>query len=337
MVDISAYFAQMPVDGKARNTERASVLDIQTDHIIVFPPTIKGYTLYDKRWLDLQVDGITEVVWNKEAFKRLVMEQDTKELIQTLVSLRLESQKPDLISGKSNGLVFLLHGGPGTGKTFTAKSVAELAEKPLYQITWVNIGTTAEVAESYFESVLSLGKAWGCVVLLDEADLFLEQWTPEHPARSAFTAVLLKVLKSYDGLLILTSHRVDRFDEAFMSCIQVSLHYNGLTADQRMKIWQKFFERLKELEEDRIDFDDLQDHLVEIAQNEMNGRQIRNAIRVALQLAKYKGESLNYGFLNHVIGITTEFDIYGSEISTGKYSQDQLAGDEARLTPEEVG
>jgi SpoVK/Ycf46/Vps4 family AAA+-type ATPase len=292
MVDISAYFAQMPVDAKARNTERASVLDIQTDHIIVFPPTIKGYTLYSKRWLDLQVDGIMEVVWIKEAFKSLVMETGTKKLIQALVSFRLESQKPDLISGQRNGLVILLHGSsPGTGKTFTAEIVAEFAEKPLYQITWGNIGTTAEVAESYFESVLSLGKVWGCVVLLDEADVFLEEGTPEHPARSAFTAILLKVLEAYDGLLILTSKRVDTFDEAFKTRVQLSLHQKDFTADPRMVIWQKYFEGLKILEEARIDFGDLQDHLEELARNEMNGRQIRNAIITAEQLGKYKGES----------------------------------------------
>ena len=337
MVDISAYFAQMPVDGKARNTERTSVLDIQTEHIIVFPPTIQGYTLYDKRWLDLQVDGITEVVWNKEAFKSLIKDTETKELIQALVSLRLESQKPDLISGQSNGLVFLLHGGPGTGKKFTAESVAELAEKPLYWIFWDDIGTTAEVAESYFESVLSLGKAWGCVFLLHEVDVFLEQRTPEHPARSAFTAILLKLLEAYDGLFILTSKRIDTFDEAFKSRIHVSLHYEDLTADQRMKIWQRLFEQLKGLGEDRIDFDDLQDHLEELARNEMNGKQIRNAVNTARQLMEFRRESLNYGRLNDVIREIAEFDRYLSEMSTGKYSQDQLAGDEAGLTPEEVG
>jgi SpoVK/Ycf46/Vps4 family AAA+-type ATPase len=319
MVDISAYFAQMPVNGRARNTERASVLDIQTDHIIVFPPTIKGYTLYHKRWLNLQVDGITEVVWDKEAFKSLVMETDTKELIQTLVSLRLESQKPDLISGQSNGLAFLLHGGPGTGRITTAESIAEHAEKPLYRICWHHIGTTAEVAEIYYESVLSLGKAWGCVFLFHEADVFLEQRTPKHPARSAFTAILLKLLEAYDGLLILTSKRVDTFDEAFKTRIQLSLHCEDFTADQRMEIWLNYFERLKELEEDRIDFGDLQDHLEELARNEMNGRQIRNAIVAAQQLAKDKGESLNYGCLNDVIGILAEFDRYQSEMSTGKY------------------
>jgi SpoVK/Ycf46/Vps4 family AAA+-type ATPase len=276
-------------------------------------------------------------VWNKEAFKNCEMGVRNKKMFQALLSFRLESQKPNLISGQSNGLVVLLQGGPGTGKTFTAESVAELVEKPLYQITWGNIGTKAEVAESYFESVLSLRKAWGCVVLLDKADVFLEQRTPEHPARSAFTAILLKVLKSYDGLLILTCNHVVTFDEAFKTRIQVSLLCKDPTADKRMKIWLKFFERLQKLEEDRIDFDDLQDHLEELARNEMNGRQIRNTIIAARQLAKEKGESLNYGCLNDVIGIAAEFDIYRSEMSTGKYSQNQLAGDEAGLTPEEVG
>jgi MoxR-like ATPase len=36
-----------------------------------------------------------------------------------------------LIVGKGNGLILLLHGGPGTGKTLTAESIAEVAEKPL--------------------------------------------------------------------------------------------------------------------------------------------------------------------------------------------------------------
>jgi AAA+ superfamily predicted ATPase len=81
----------------------------------------------------------------------------------------------DVIDRKGNGLIILLHGGPGTGKTFTAESVAELAEKPLYRVTCGDIGTKPEEVEKYLESVLYLGKIWGCVVLLDEADVFLEQ------------------------------------------------------------------------------------------------------------------------------------------------------------------
>ena len=80
----------------------------------------------------------------------------------------------DIIGGKGNGLIMLLHGGPGTGKTFTAETVAEIAEKPLYRVTCGDIGTQPEKVEKYLESVLNLGKIWGCVMLLDEADVFLE-------------------------------------------------------------------------------------------------------------------------------------------------------------------
>ena len=34
--------------------------------------------------------------------------------------LGLAGKREDIISGKGNGLIMLLHGGPGTGKTLTA-------------------------------------------------------------------------------------------------------------------------------------------------------------------------------------------------------------------------
>jgi len=55
----------------------------------------------------------------------------------------------------------LLHGSPGTGKTYTAESVAELAEKPLFRVTCGDIGTKPEDVEKYLESALHLGKSWG--------------------------------------------------------------------------------------------------------------------------------------------------------------------------------
>lgn len=118
---------------------------------------------------------ISDIKWNKEAFSKVVIERKAKDIINALVSNQLESEKnTDLIEGKGNGLILLLHGGPGTGKTLTAESVAEIAEKPLYRVTCGDVGTKAEEVEKYLESVLYLGKLWGCVVLLDEADIFLQ-------------------------------------------------------------------------------------------------------------------------------------------------------------------
>jgi SpoVK/Ycf46/Vps4 family AAA+-type ATPase len=275
--------------------------------------------------VDLEVDRITDVTWNKQAFENLVVDGDTKELIHALITNQLAAEKgTDLISGKGNGLIVLLHGGPGTGKTFTAESVAEIAEKPLYRVTCGDIGTKPEDVEQYLESVLHLGKIWGCVVLLDEADVFLEERSLKDLQRNALVSAFLRVLEYYDGILILTSNRVGTFDAAFKSRIQLALHYENLDFASRRKIWRNFMNRLKNMEEPKIDFEDIADHIDDLAKEDMNGRQIRNAITTARQLAQYKGKDFCYAHLKHVIGVAGKFDKYLKTVHEG-FSDDEIA------------
>ena len=165
-------------------------------HPLLLPSSIIGFNMLDKKWQKLKVSGISDVVWNKLAFESLVVEPDTKEFVQALVTNRLTMDKStDLISGKGNSLVILLHGGPGTGKTLTAESVAELAEKPLYRVTCGDIGTDPANVERHLQNVLNRGKAWGCVVLLDEADIFLEERSLQDLGRNALVSVFLRALE----------------------------------------------------------------------------------------------------------------------------------------------
>lgn len=293
------------------------------------------------------VDRISEVKWNKQAFRSLVIEEDTKELVQALVSNQIaEEQGTDLIDGKGNGLIMLLHGSPGTGKTYTAEGVAEIAEKPLFRVTCGDIGTKPEDVEKYLESALHLGKSWGCVVLLDEADVFLEQRTLTDLDRNALVSVFLRVLEYYDGILILTSNRVGTFDEAFKSRIQLSLRYENLGKPQRQKIWKTFINRLKEMDKDissaeqdvtkhgsrkrklveptEIDFDDIECYVEELAEYELNGRQIRNAITTARQLAKFQGRRMTHEHLKRVITVASKFDAYLKKVQDD-FSDDQIA------------
>jgi AAA+ superfamily predicted ATPase len=137
----------------------------------------------------LDVSRIKPVIWNTKAFDTLVVDEETKTLVSALVTNQIDVERnTDLMSGKGNGLFILLHGGPGTGKTLTAESVAEIANKPLYRVTCGDIGTKAEDVEKYLEVVLLLGKIWGCVVLLDEADVFLEQRTLFDLQRNALVS-----------------------------------------------------------------------------------------------------------------------------------------------------
>ncbi|PKK40734.1 hypothetical protein CI102_15424 [Trichoderma harzianum] len=298
--------------------------------IYLSPLTVKAYNLKRKKWVDLNLDGLRDISWNTQAFESLVLKEKTKRLIRALVSNQIEAEKStDLISGKGNGLIMLLHGGPGTGKTLTAESVAEIAKRPLYPVTCGDIGTKPEDVEKYLESVLYLGKTWGCVVLLDEADVFLEQRSLEDLHRNALVSVFLRVLEYYDGILILTSNRVGTFDEAFKSRIQLAVHYNSLDLDQRTQIWRNFTRRLKDLNEEGIDFADLMDNIPQLARKEMNGREIRNAITTARQYARWERQQdqsfkLDYKVMKEVIETAGEFDDYINTLNGG-FTQEQLA------------
>ncbi|KIX97702.1 uncharacterized protein Z520_06480 [Fonsecaea multimorphosa CBS 102226] len=309
--------------------ERMAVNDpIVGNDLLLFPPKMMGYNLHAKRWYELYVDQMKDVDWNTQAFKTLVMAEDTKELILALVENQLEAKKStDLISGKGSGLIVLLHGGPGTGKTFTAESVAEIAKKPLYRITCGEVGTDPLIVEKRLTAILHLGKIWDCVVLLDEADVFLEERDLRDVHRNALVSVFLHVLEYYDGILILTSNLVGAFDEAFKSRIQLVLHYKDLNEPQRRKVWRNFINRLKELGE-AIDSEDLEDHLAMLGKEELNGRQIRNAITTARQLAKYKKRPLCYDHLKHVITVSSQFEQYMKDLKGGQTDRERKKLDE---------
>lgn len=67
------------------------------------------------------------------------MANDQKGLIRALVqdNKRIQEDQPggssDVIKGKGGGVIFLLHGPPGVGKTLTAEAIAELLHYPLYR------------------------------------------------------------------------------------------------------------------------------------------------------------------------------------------------------------
>jgi len=252
------------------------------DDFLLLPPNIHAFLLKEKQWVNLYVENVRPVTWNKNAFESLVLPSKTKDLVKALVMVRtsipgtnqgmsLAGKRGDLIAGKGNGLIMLLHGGPGTGKTLTAESVAEIAEMPLYSVTCGDIGTNTEAVEGYLKTVLYLGKTWNCVLLLDEADVFLEQRS-EDLQRNSLVSVFLRILEYYEGILILTSNRVGTFDEAFKSRIQVALHYPRLDSLSQKKIWQNFFDMLQADAED-VDLENIRSHLDELADQEMNGRQ----------------------------------------------------------------
>lgn len=67
--------------------------------------------------------------------------------------------------------------------------------------------------------------------------------------------------------------------------------------------------------EKNIDFKDILANLDGLAQVELNGRQIRNAISTARQLAMFRGKSMQFSHLKVVINESEKFDAYLKEVT----------------------
>ena len=70
------------------------------------------------------------MTYRKNAWDRLVLDAEYKGIVRAMVSSYVSQSAPldDLVLGKGNGLVALLHGRPGSGKTLTAECGADFFE-----------------------------------------------------------------------------------------------------------------------------------------------------------------------------------------------------------------
>ncbi len=237
-------------------------------------------------------------------FDDLVIPDEYKRIVKALVKSHALSSRPgenesrygqqiDLIRGKGKGLIILLHGVPGVGKTSTAESVASYTGRPLFPITCGDIGQTAYDVEKNLEGIFLLARKWGCVLLLDEADVFLvkRERGGDNIERNALVSVFLRTLEYYSGILFLTTNRIGSFDEAFKSRIHISLYYAPLSESQTFEVWAMNLNRLSKSNRDiYVDKSEIEAFARSHWKDgkRWNGRQIRNAFQTAVALAEYE-------------------------------------------------
>lgn len=129
----------------------------------------------------------------------------------------------DIVIGKGKGLIGLLCGNPGCGKTLTAEAVAEVTHRPLYVVSAGELGTRPQEVDKNLAQILELAHTWRTVLLLDEAEVFLHQRSTTDLARNALVSIFLRQLEYYQGILILTTNMIKQCDPAFESAPRIIL------------------------------------------------------------------------------------------------------------------
>ena len=165
------------------------------DNLILLPERICGFDLHRRRFALFDVKRLQSVEMQTEGWKDLKLLRGHKDMVQAQVqnhfadkSLRTRQQTQtsdlDLVRGKGEGLIILLHGTQGVGKTSTAECVAASLRKPLFSLHAV----TLEQIKNGQYVVNSQAEAWDCVLLLDVADVSLAQRTRTDLDRNAIVS-----------------------------------------------------------------------------------------------------------------------------------------------------
>ncbi|KAM0264403.1 hypothetical protein ACHAPA_008329 [Fusarium lateritium] len=293
--------------------------ELSDEQLQLFTHLVPAYIFRTRRYVHLDASLLKEIDKSDEArdksFEDLIIPESHRYLLTGLVkSLVVEQQfqtgsqsldkgltQIDLVRGKGRGLIILLHGPPGSGKTSTAETLAAYTRRPLYPITCGDLGTSPERVEAALVEHTERAQRWGCILLLDEADVFLCRRDWRNTQHNALVSVFLRQLEYYSGILFLTTNRVGVIDEAFKSRVHVSLAYPTIRAQETKEIWEGILNRIEKDNKTaaiKIKFD--RNALLKFASQHYethkktdtswNGRQIRNAFQLAIALGHHDRE-----------------------------------------------
>ncbi|QGM44509.1 AAA family ATPase [Methylocystis heyeri] len=189
----------------------------------------------------VHVDELALYRYQPELKKKLVLPPEQTDLIDILTA-EMDVLMDDIVAGKSGGTTVLCAGPPGVGKTLTAEVYSEIIQRPLYRVHSGQLGLNVSTMETALKDILTRAQRWGAVMLIDEADVYIKR-RDDNIAMNAVVGVFLRVLEYFNGLLFLTTNRVDDIDEAIVSRCIALIKYYPPDAEARRRIWSVMSEQ----------------------------------------------------------------------------------------------
>ncbi|TPX22405.1 hypothetical protein DIZ76_014277 [Coccidioides immitis] len=188
------------LESKIINHIQSNGIDFSEMHnndLALCSPTVLSFSLNEKLWgghsysmgyvdirltADLEefaVENIKKIRFSNSPFNMLTIPEDKKTVIKSLIESCVYVINivhfDDIIKGKGQGVIILLHGLPGVGKMLTAEAIAEQLKQPLYSISSGDLSANAKKLEVQLTCIFCIASDWGAVLLLDEADVYLQQ------------------------------------------------------------------------------------------------------------------------------------------------------------------
>ncbi|MDB2705438.1 ATP-binding protein [Pseudomonadota bacterium] len=237
-IDVKVINDMSATDVNTHEQFRESCLIDGPDKLLALPewPLVRVFNLNTHDYVWLHADYLTPYKYDKSLRDKLILPKSHRDLLDVLTT-NVEAFSGDIIDGKTAGNVILCKGIPGVGKTLTAEVYSEIIERPLYLLHSGSLGTTAKEIEENLRVVFSRSERWGCVLLLDEADVFIVRRN-DNIEQNAIVAEFLRTMEYFNGLLFMTTNRPNDIDEAIISRCAAIINYEAPTKGDASKIWQ---------------------------------------------------------------------------------------------------
>lgn len=233
----------MRYDSKAEQAVEAFKDEIPAGLFTELP--VHGYILmfhlelHHHIWV--HVDDLLPYIYQPELKQKLILPPEQTDLIDILTA-EMDMLMDDIVAGKSGGTTVLCAGPAGVGKTLTAEVYSEIIKRPLYRVHSGQLGLNVAEMEKTLKDTLIRAQRWGAVMLIDEADVYIKK-RADNLASNAVVGVFLRVLEYFNGLLFLTTNRVDDIDEAIISRCIALIRYQAPDHADRCKIWRVMTEQ----------------------------------------------------------------------------------------------
>lgn len=147
-----------------------------------------------------------------------------------------------------HGCNILLHGVPGTGKTFIAGVIANALKRPLIQINANTIrasffGESEKKARELFQEMREAVKSLSPVFLLNEGDQLIHQRldSPDKSAdhaENSIQSVFLEEMETFPGILIITTNLAENLDMAMSRRFHYKLEIKAPDYQARVALWR---------------------------------------------------------------------------------------------------
>ncbi|KAI7306926.1 hypothetical protein KC326_g7763 [Hortaea werneckii] len=259
--------------------------DIENGGRLLIWPQAPAFALSSKNWMTISLGHVKRIEPSEDSIKNLQLDPAAVQVIKALSMQQDQSsdswRRPDYIVARTSWSWEDIH-----------KGISEWLRRPLISLTVADIGTTETRVEQELTKWFDLAEAWNAVLLVDEADIFLEQRKNRDLSRNGLVSAFLRRMEYFRGLLFLTTNRVGQIDDAFVSRVHMAIGYERLSPDFRRNIWEGFFRKLERERAGRIlvgpSAKKFVLHSDEVQKIELNGREIRNALQTAITLAEFE-------------------------------------------------